>query len=73
MKNLLTQWETEEENRKIADKIVDKKVVDKKLPNPVRVLRRKIDALCVRLQLRGVGLKGEVGARRVEISMIEVR
>ena len=57
MKNLLTQWETEEENRKIVDKVVDRKVVDEKPPNPVGVLRRKTDALCVRLQLRGVGLK----------------
>ena len=35
----------------------DRKVVDEKPPNPVGVLRRKTDALCVRLQLRGVGLK----------------
>ena len=77
MKNLLTQWETEEENRKIVDN-VDRKVVDekhsrsvlvKKPSNPVGKLRRKTDALCVRLQLREVGLKGEVGARRIEISM----
>ena len=31
------------------------------------ILKRKTDALCIRLQLRGVGLKGEVGARRTEI------
>ena len=48
--------ETEEKNRKIVDN-VGGKVVDKKLPNPVGVLRRKTDALCVKLQLRGVGLK----------------
>ena len=47
----------------------DRKVVDEKPPNPVGVLRRKTDALCVRLQLRGVGLKGEVGARKIEISI----
>ena len=72
MKNLLTQLETEEENRKITDKVVDGKVVNKKPLNPVQVLRRKINALYVRLQLRGVGFKGEVGARRVEILMIKV-
>ena len=47
---------TKEENRKIVDK-VGRKVVDEKPPNPVGVLRRKTDALCVKLQLRGVGLK----------------
>ena len=47
---------TEEESWKIVDK-VDKKVVDEKPPNLVGVLRRKTDALCVKLQLRGVGLK----------------
>ena len=49
MKNLLTQWETEEENQKIIDKVVDRKVIDEKPLNPVGVLRRKIDALCVSL------------------------
>ena len=59
---------TEEENRKIVDKIGGK-VVNEKPLNLVGVLRKKTDALCVRLQLRGVGLKGEIGARRIEISI----
>ena len=54
MKNLLIQWETEEENQKVVNnvgrKVVDEKVVDekhshsvlvKKPPNPVGKLRRK--------------------------------
>ena len=61
MKNLLTQWENW--GGKPDESI------DEKPPNPVGVLRRKTDALYVRLQLRGVGLKGEVGARRIEISI----
>ena len=47
---------TEKENRKIVDK-VGGKVIDEKPSNPVGVLRRKIDALYVKLQLRGVSLK----------------
>ena len=47
---------TEEENQKIIDK-VGGKIVDEKPLNPVRVLRKKTDALCVKLQLRRVGLK----------------
>ena len=54
-------------NREIIDKVVDKKVVNKKPPNLVRVLRRKTDALCIRLQLRRVDLKDEVKAQRIEI------
>ena len=30
-------------------------------------MKKKTDALCVRLQLRGVGFKGKVGARKIEI------
>ena len=48
--------ETKEKNRKIVDKVVGK-VVDEKSPNLVRVLKKKTDALCVKLQLRRVGLK----------------
>ena len=48
---------------------MDKKIVNKKPSNPVEVLRRKIDALCVRLQLKGVGLKGKVEAQKIEISI----
>ena len=55
MKNLLTQWETEEENRKIVDnvgrkvvdKVVDRKVVNKKPPSPVGKLRKKIKQLVI--------------------------
>ena len=50
----------------------DRKVVDEKLPYPVGVLRRKANNLCVKLQLRGVGLKGEFEARKIEILIIEV-
>ena len=66
MKNLLTLWETEKENWKIIDKVVVRKIVDKKPSNLVGVLRRKTDALCVRLQFKKVGLKGEVGAWKIE-------
>ena len=45
----------------------DRKVVDKKPNNPIKVLKKKTDALCIRLQLRGLGLKSEVRARRIEI------
>ena len=47
---------TKEKNQKIVDK-VGGKVVDEKPSNPVEVLRRKTDALCMKLQLKGVGLK----------------
>ena len=30
MKNLLTQWKSKKENWKIIDKVVNKKIVDKK-------------------------------------------
>ena len=39
---------TEEENQKIVDK-VDEKIVNEKPPNLIRVLRRKTNALCVKL------------------------
>ena len=61
MKNLLTQYETEEKNRKIIDK-VDKKVINKKSSNLVKVLRRKTNILCIRLQLREVGFKSKIRA-----------
>ena len=55
MKNLLTQWGTEEENRKIVDivgrkvvdKVVDRKVVDKKPLSPIGKLRKKIKRLVI--------------------------
>ena len=46
----------EEKNRKIVNK-VGRKVVNEKLSNLVGVLKKKTDALCVKLQLREVGLK----------------
>ena len=57
-----------ESDRKIVDeKVVNKKVIGEKPPNPVGVLRGKTDALCIRLQLRGVGFKGGIGAQKIEI------
>ena len=44
-------------DRKVVDKVVNRKFVDKKSSNLVGVLKRKTDALCVRLQLREIGLK----------------
>ena len=67
MKNFLTYWETEEKNRKIIDKVIDRKVVNKKPPNPVKILRRKPDALYVRPWLRKIGLKDEVEAQKIGI------
>ena len=51
----------------IVNKVVNRKVVDKKPPNPIRVLKKKTNALCIRLYLRGVDLKGKVGAQKIEI------
>ena len=63
-----------EKLRKKTERLLesDRKVGNEKPPNPVGVLRRKTNALCIRLQLRGVGLKGEVGAQRIEISIDKV-
>ena len=50
-------------NKKIVDrKVVDRKIISKKSSNPVGVLRKKTNALYVRLQLRRVGLKDEIEA-----------
>ena len=55
MKNLLTQYGTENENRKIVnnvgrkivEKVVDRKIVDKKPPSPIGKLRKKIKQLVI--------------------------
>ena len=45
------------ENQKIVDKVEDRKVVNKKPSNLIRVLKRKTSMLYIKLQLRGIGLK----------------
>ena len=45
--------EIEKKNQKIINKGIDKKVVNKKLFNLVEVLKKIINALCIKLQLKG--------------------
>ena len=58
MKNFITWWETKKENwkivnkvvdRKIINKVVNKKIVNQKYFNSIKILKRKINALYVRL------------------------
>ena len=48
--------EIEEENQKI-NRVIDKKVVDKKPLNLVKILKRKTNVLSIRLKLRKISFK----------------
>ena len=41
----------QKKNRKIMDKVVDRKIIDKKPSNLVKILKKKIYALCMQLKL----------------------
>ena len=51
----------------IINKVIDRKVVNKKLFNLVKVLKKKTDALYIKFQLREIGLRSKVEAQSMEI------